>query len=182
MLENPTTAAQAQTQAQAMTTESAMVVKRYAPPNQRNRLNRRKSADRFDQTNNVYGNDVDKNQVSASRNVPVIDHGDAGSSSLLNENPRARLIALEGCSSSEASLLLNKRWAAAIQSYNDSSIEPSERPVMHSEKVPSAWGGQFRLPHQFMAPTGRPGSPGSQMDFLGELRRAISNSNASFDS
>ncbi|KAF4393883.1 hypothetical protein F8388_018374 [Cannabis sativa] len=278
MLENPSNAAV------AAATESATIVKRYAPPNQRSRLHRRKSADRSDRTNNVYGNDVDKNQVSGSRNVPVIDHGDAGGSSLLNEKPRARLIALEGCSSSEASQLLNERWAATMQFYNDSTVEQpgrvthalhlsvcmrfehcstwtralckagtynglgtkaqmmsstgpsepahnllrecfvlplgaihichsdpnfsiktsftlcfsncvpsillhsvifssvSEKPVMCSDKASSAWGGQFRLPHQFMTPTGRPGSPGSQMDFLGELRRAISNFSASFDS
>ncbi|XP_062077458.1 uncharacterized protein LOC133782234 isoform X3 [Humulus lupulus] len=138
--------------------------------------------DRSDRTNNVFGNDVDKNQVPASRNVPVIDHGDAGSRSLLNENTRTRLIALEGCSSSEASQLLNERWAAAMQFYNDTTVESSEKPVMFSDKASSAWGGQFRFPHQFMTPTGRPGSPGSQMDFLGELCRAISNFNASFDS
>ncbi|KAF4390862.1 hypothetical protein CsatB_014883 [Cannabis sativa] len=176
MLENPSNAAV------AAATESATIVKRYAPPNQRSRLHRRKSADRSDRTNNVYGNDVDKNQVSGSRNVPVIDHGDAGGSSLLNEKPRARLIALEGCSSSEASQLLNERWAATMQFYNDSTVEQPEKPVMCSDKASSAWGGQFRLPHQFMTPTGRPGSPGSQMDFLGELRRAISNFSASFDS
>ncbi|XP_030510549.1 uncharacterized protein LOC115725245 isoform X2 [Cannabis sativa] len=176
MLENPSNAAV------AAATESATIVKRYAPPNQRSRLHRRKSADRSDRTNNVYGNDVDKNQVSGSRSVPVIDHGDAGGSSLLNEKPRTRLIALEGCSSSEASQLLNERWAATMQFYNDSTVEQPEKPVMCSDKASSAWGGQFRLPHQFMTPTGRPGSPGSQMDFLGELRRAISNFSASFDS
>ncbi|XP_030510550.1 uncharacterized protein LOC115725245 isoform X3 [Cannabis sativa] len=162
MLENPSNAAV------AAATESATIVKRYAPPNQRSRLHRRKSAD--------------KNQVSGSRSVPVIDHGDAGGSSLLNEKPRTRLIALEGCSSSEASQLLNERWAATMQFYNDSTVEQPEKPVMCSDKASSAWGGQFRLPHQFMTPTGRPGSPGSQMDFLGELRRAISNFSASFDS
>ncbi|XP_062077456.1 uncharacterized protein LOC133782234 isoform X2 [Humulus lupulus] len=165
MLENPSGPAAS---AAAAATESATIVKRYAHPNQRSRLNRRKSAD--------------KNQVPASRNVPVIDHGDAGSRSLLNENTRTRLIALEGCSSSEASQLLNERWAAAMQFYNDTTVESSEKPVMFSDKASSAWGGQFRFPHQFMTPTGRPGSPGSQMDFLGELCRAISNFNASFDS
>lgn len=163
MLENPPTAAQPQ----PAITDSATVTKRYAPPNQRNRPNRRKSAD--------------KSQVSASKNVPVVDHGDAGGSSLLNDNSRPGLIALDGCSNSEASQLLNDRWAAAIQGANDTSIDPSERPIMHTDKAP-AWGGQFRLPHQFMSPTGGVTSPGSQMDFLSELRRAKSNASASFDS
>lgn len=35
---------------------------------------------------------------------------------------------------------------------------------------------------QFMSPTGGVTSPGSQMDFLSELRRAKSNASASFDS
>lgn len=163
MLENPPTAAQPQ----PAITDSATVTKRYAPPNQRNRPNRRKSAD--------------KSQVSASKNVPVVEHGDAGGSSLLNENSRPGLIALEGCSNSEGSQLLNDRWAAAIQGANDPSIDPSERPIMYTDKAP-AWGGQFRLPHQFMSPTGGVTSPGSQMDFLSELRRAKSNASASFDS
>ena len=66
-------------------------------------------ADRFDRTNNLYANDVDKNQVAGSKNVPVIDLGDSGSSNLLNENPRTGLIALQGCCSSEASQLLTER-------------------------------------------------------------------------
>lgn len=66
-------------------------------------------ADRFDRTNNLYANDVDKNQVAGSKNVPVIDLGDSGSSNLLNENPRTGLIALQGCCSSEASRLLHDR-------------------------------------------------------------------------
>ncbi|GMN64116.1 hypothetical protein TIFTF001_033200, partial [Ficus carica] len=103
MLENPPTAAQPQ----PAITDSATVTKRYAPPNQRNRPNRRKSADWFDRVINVYGNDADKSQVSASKNVPVVDHGDAGGSSLLNDNSRPGLIALDGCSNSEASQLLN---------------------------------------------------------------------------
>ncbi|XP_024017891.1 uncharacterized protein LOC21384882 [Morus notabilis] len=169
MLENPTAAAQAQ----PATTDSATVIKRYAHPNQRNRLNRRKSTDRFDRATNVHGNDADKSQVSAPRNVPVVDHGDAGASSLINENAHTGIIALEGCSVSGASQLLNDRWAAAIQCSSNASIDPSERPVMYSDKAP-AWGGQFRLPHQFMSPAGGVSSPGSQMDFLGELRRAMS--------
>jgi hypothetical protein len=66
-------------------------------------------ADRFDRANNLYGNDVEKNPGAASRNVPIIDHGDSVSSNLLNENPRSRLIALEGCCTSEAFQLLNDR-------------------------------------------------------------------------
>ncbi|KAL5547672.1 hypothetical protein UlMin_002903 [Ulmus minor] len=164
MLENPTTAVQGQ----PGTADPAPVTKRYAPPNQRNRsLNRRKSADRYDRTTNAYGSDVEKNQVTAS-------------SGLQNENPRSSLIALEGCSNSVASQLMNDRWAAAMQSFNDPSIDPSEKPVMFAEKPTSAWG-QYRLPHQFMAPTGGAASPGSQMDFLAELRRQMSNSSASLD-
>lgn len=66
-------------------------------------------ADRFDRAGSFFANDVEKNQVTASKNVPVTDLGDAGSNSLLNENPHAGLIALEGCCSSEASRLLNDR-------------------------------------------------------------------------
>lgn len=171
MLENPTSAA-------AAAADPAAVVKRYAPPNQRNRpLNRRKSSDRFDRTNNLHGNDLEKNQIASSRGIVVIDHGDAGSSSLLNENSHPRFIALEGCCSSQAFELLNNRWAAAMHCFNDSSIDLSERPVMYSGSG-SAWG-HFRLPHQLMAPAGGAGSLGSSMDFLTELRRLKHNSNVS---
>ncbi|KAF3444245.1 hypothetical protein FNV43_RR13935 [Rhamnella rubrinervis] len=177
MLENPTPPS-AQPPAAA---DPAAVVRRYAPPNQRNRsLNRRKSSDRFDRASSSYVNDVEKNQVTASKNVPGTDLGDVGSNSLVNENPHAGLIALEGCCSSEASQLLNDRWEAAMQSLNDSSIDLSERPVLYSGSGASAWG-HFRFPHQFMAPTDSTGSPGSQMDFLAELRRAMLNANANFD-
>lgn len=71
-------------------------------------------ADRFDKAGSLCANDVEKNQVTASKNVPVTDFGDVGNNSLLKENPHARLIALEGCCSSEASQLLNDRKCLAI--------------------------------------------------------------------
>ncbi|XP_042489143.1 uncharacterized protein LOC122069239 [Macadamia integrifolia] len=74
-------------------------VKRYAPPNQRNRVhNRRKSGDRLERTSISYSNDEEKNQTS-SRNT----------SNHLNENAPPRLIALNRCCSSEAVQLLNDR-------------------------------------------------------------------------
>ncbi|WRX09278.1 hypothetical protein QQP08_001765 [Theobroma cacao] len=246
MLENPAPTAP----------DSAPAIKRYVPANQRNRsLGRRKSGDWFDSTNNVYGNDSEKSQAVTSRNYPV---GDAGSSSFLNEDhPRPGLIALEGCSGSEASRLLSNRmlstqpsycfyrvlvcsnasfelsyiqlkggarasflgcvvgwgcwkqkrrlsgegqgafvglsfnchslppfatgWAAAMHRCHDTSIDLSERPVLYSGSSDSAWRN-FRLPHQMMSSTNSIGpSPGSQMDFLGELRRAIRNANANSD-
>ncbi|OMO89279.1 hypothetical protein CCACVL1_07941 [Corchorus capsularis] len=168
MLENPTPTAP----------DSAPAIKRYAPPNQRNRsLGRRKSSDWFDWTNNVYGNDSEKNQP---RNNPVGDAG-TGSSAILNEDLiRPALIPLEGCSRSEASRLLTNRWAAAIHRYNDPSVDLSERPVLYSGSD-SAWRN-FRLPHQMMSPTNSIGhSSGSQMDFLGELRSAMRNASAGSD-
>lgn len=53
---------------------------------------------------------MEKNQAAAaSKNFPMMDHGDPGRPNLLNERPRSGLIALEGCSRSEASQLLNDR-------------------------------------------------------------------------
>lgn len=124
MLENPTPAATAPP-------PDSTTVKRYAPPNQRNRsLNRRKSGDRFDRGNSLYQNDGEKNQQPQSHantrnNIPD-HHGDAGSSSLLNDNSSPHtLIPLEGCCRSEASQLLNDRWAAIMHSYNDTAIDLS---------------------------------------------------------
>ncbi|GMH12481.1 hypothetical protein Nepgr_014322 [Nepenthes gracilis] len=139
-------------------------VKRYAPPNQRNRsLNRRKSGDRFERTSNLHGNDGDKNLATAFKGITTLDHGEAGSTSYLNDSLHTGFIALNGCHRSEASQLLHDRWEAAIHCYNDPSIDLSERPVMYSGSPASAWGN-FRLPHQ--------------MDFLAELQRAMHGYNA----
>ncbi|KAE8695323.1 Glyceraldehyde-3-phosphate dehydrogenase A [Hibiscus syriacus] len=167
MLENPTSTAP----------DAAPLIKRYAPPNQRNRsLGRHKSGDWFHWTNNVYGNDSEKNLGAASRNNNLV--GDAGSSAILNEDlHRPILIPLEGCSRSDASRLLSYRWAAALHRYHDTSIDLSERPVLYSGSSDSAWRN-FRLPHQMMSPTNTTApSSGSQMDFLAELRRSIRNAN-----
>ncbi|CAI8611522.1 unnamed protein product [Vicia faba] len=158
--------------------ESATAVKRYAPPNQRNRsTHRRKSSDRLDRSNSV-GSDLEKNQVASSRNFQVPDHGDASSPNILNENHYSRFIALEGCSSSAASQLLNDRWTAAIQSYNNPK-DSSEKPVMYSGGT-SVWT-QFRLPHQIMSPAASVPPSVSQRDFLGELRRQMQSANSSFN-
>ncbi|KAK7351941.1 hypothetical protein VNO77_11728 [Canavalia gladiata] len=163
----------------APATESATVVKRYAPPNQRNRsTNRRKSSDRLDRTNSV-GNDLEKNQVASSRSVHILDHGDAGSSNLLNENHYSRCVALEGCSCSAAAQLLNDRWTAAIQSYNNPK-DSSDKPVMYSGSGGTSVWTQFRLPHQIMSPAASASSSVSQQDFLGELRRQMHSANPSF--
>ncbi|EEF37776.1 uncharacterized protein LOC8288304 isoform X1 [Ricinus communis] len=161
--------------------DSSAVVKRYAPPNQRNRsLNRRKSGDRLDRSNSLFANDAEKNQHVPSRNIPVLDHFDIGSSNLMHENSHPRLIALEGCYRSEASQLLNERWAQAMHNYNDTSVDLSERPAMYSGSSASAWG-HSRLPHQFMLQANSGPSSGSQMDFLSELRRAIRDASPNSD-
>ncbi|PSR94992.1 hypothetical protein CEY00_Acc25747 [Actinidia chinensis var. chinensis] len=164
-------------------TANTTTVKRYAPPNQRNRpLSRRRSGgDRFERMNNRSANDGENNQVPASRNVPIADHGYALGSNIVNENPQAALIPLQGCCKSEACELLNDRWKAAITACYDPSIDFTEKPVMYSRTGASAWGqlGQFRLPHQLMSRIDNAGPPGSQMDFLSELQRAIRDANAS---
>ncbi|XP_057509841.1 uncharacterized protein LOC130792328 isoform X1 [Actinidia eriantha] len=161
-------------------TANTTTVKRYAPPNQRNRsLGRRRSGgDRFERMNNRSANDGENNQVPTSRNVPIADHGHALGSNIVNENPQTALIPLQGCCKSEACELLNDRWIAARNACNDPSIDFTEKPVMYSRTGASAWG-QFRPPHQLMSRTGNAGPLGSQMDFLTELQRAIRDANAS---
>ncbi|KAJ6793004.1 uncharacterized protein M6B38_196385 [Iris pallida] len=133
-------------------------VRRYAPPSQRNRIhNRRKSGDKFEKINS-YGIEGEKGQSSYSRNFSAMDHGEAVSNNIENENTRLRLIPIDGCCTSEAVQLLNDRWAAAMHSFNDPSIDLSERPIMYSGASGSSWG-HLKLP--------------LQMDFLGELRRAM---------
>ncbi|KAM7270876.1 hypothetical protein ACFE04_030090 [Oxalis oulophora] len=149
MLENPT----------VTPVDSAPVIKRYAPPNQRNRsLSRRKSTglDRIE--GDKYGPAV----AASSRND--------------NARPRQQqqrsLIGLEGCSLSEASHLLNDRWSATIHLYNEMPANSAERPVMYSGSSASAWA-PFQLPHQMIPPPNSVSSPGLQSDFLSELRRAM---------
>ncbi|KMT02538.1 hypothetical protein BVRB_9g202250 [Beta vulgaris subsp. vulgaris] len=142
-------------------------IKRYAPPNQRNRgLNRRKSGDRSDRTTNLHSTDGDTGLQSALS----LDHSDTGSSKSVYESFRPRLIALNGCCTTEASQLLHQRWKTAINCYSDPTVDLSERPVMYTGSAASAWGN-FRLPHQLIS--------GPQMDFLAELQNAINNSSAS---
>ncbi|KAJ8559260.1 hypothetical protein K7X08_000028 [Anisodus acutangulus] len=151
-------------------------VKRYAPPNQRIRsLGRRKSGgDRLERVNN-YSNDGEKNQVSASRSRAS---DDAGGRYQANENHRTGLIPLQGCSGSDAFQLLNDRWMAALNAYNNLPYDSPERPVMYTKRSP--WG-QSMLPHQLMSQAGGVSSPGSQKDFLSELRLAMRGTNVSFD-
>ncbi|XP_050205486.1 uncharacterized protein LOC126655371 isoform X2 [Mercurialis annua] len=166
MLENPTPAPAPA--ALPIPADSSATVKRYAPPNQRNRsINRRKSGE--------------KNQHVPSRTASGLDHFDVGGGNPLNENSRPCLVALEGCSRSEVAQLLNDRWALAMHNYNDTSVDLSERPLMYSGNSAAAWG-HFKLPHQFMpqANSGGPSS-GPQMDFLSELRRAMRSANANPD-
>ncbi|KAK3031817.1 hypothetical protein RJ639_035954 [Escallonia herrerae] len=174
MLENPS---------DSSSTANISTVKRYAPPNQRNRsLGRRKSGGEKFERANIHVNDRERTQVAASRTLPhVVDYGDAGTSNLANENPHPKLISLRGCCDSEAFQLLNDRWAAAMNAYNSPSTDLAEKPVMYSGTGASAWGS-FRLPHQLMSPTGSSGPPsGSQMDFLSELHRAMRNASAGPD-
>ncbi|XP_020703729.1 uncharacterized protein LOC110114994 isoform X2 [Dendrobium catenatum] len=136
-------------------------LKRFGPPPQRNRsLNRRKSGDRFEKVNYSYGIDGDKSQSSVARNFSSVDHGDTGSSYIQNESIHIGLVALDGCSTSDAAQLLNERWAATMHSYNDQSVDLSERPIMYTGASGATWG-HLKLPHQ--------------MDFAAELRRAIHN-------
>lgn len=143
-------------------------LKRFGHPTQRNRsLNRRKSGDRFEKINYSHGIDGDKSQSSIARNFSSVDHGDTGSSLIQNESTHIRLVALDGCSTSEAAQLLNERWVATMHSYNDQSIDLSERPIMYSGASGTSWG-HLKLPHQ--------------MDFATELRRAIHNAQSNVTS
>ncbi|XP_047979647.1 uncharacterized protein LOC125221560 [Salvia hispanica] len=162
MLENPSSDAPAAT------------VKRYAPPNQRNRsLGRRKSGgDRLERAN-IYANDVDRNPVGATKGGGLTDHGDLGYNVRANENLRAKLIPLQGCCNSEASQLLNSRWTAAMNAHSSLPEDSSERPVVYARKNAAPWGHSI-LPHLLIQPTGGV-STGLQGDFLNELRQAMDN-------
>ncbi|CAN4101138.1 unnamed protein product [Withania somnifera] len=103
--------------ADSSSTDSTVTVKRYAPPNQRNRaLGRRKSGgDRLERASS-YASDGEKNQMSASKYISTV--ADAGVNRV-NEYPPAKLIPLQGCSTGEASQLLNDRWTAALNAHNN---------------------------------------------------------------
>ncbi|XP_075515047.1 uncharacterized protein LOC142549777 isoform X3 [Primulina tabacum] len=127
-------------------------VKRYAPPNQRNRLlGRRKSVG---EPASTYANDGEKNHISSTKANSMVDHGDAGVNKLSGEIHCSRLIPLHGCSDSEAFQLLN-----------------NQRPVLYTKKSASAWGQAF-LPH---LPTV---SSGLRRDLSSELQQAMNNANS----
>ncbi|TVU29332.1 hypothetical protein EJB05_20895 [Eragrostis curvula] len=142
-----------------MADSNADGIKRYTPPVHRNRANnRRKSGDRADKANYPYSNDGEKSNVPSLKNLPPLVPHDTFFSNVQNDYSQTRLVPLDGCSASEASQLLSDRWAAAMNLYNDQSIDSSEKPVMYSGSAGSSWG-HLKLPHQ--------------MNFLEELRRAI---------
>ncbi|XP_075515027.1 uncharacterized protein LOC142549777 isoform X1 [Primulina tabacum] len=144
-------------------------VKRYAPPNQRNRLlGRRKSVG---EPASTYANDGEKNHISSTKANSMVDHGDAGVNKLSGEIHCSRLIPLHGCSDSEAFQLLNNRWTAVMSAYNNLGEDSVERPVLYTKKSASAWGQAF-LPH---LPTV---SSGLRRDLSSELQQAMNNANS----
>nr|GLL46190.1 uncharacterized protein LOC109173639 [Ipomoea trifida] len=175
MLETPTTDSTA--------TANIATVKRYAPPNQRNRsLGRRKyGVDRLERANS-YASDGEKNQNNIPRNITSLDHGDAGGSNRIYENRRPggsaiNIIPLNGCCNSDVFQLLNERWTTTMNLYNNLPEGSPERPVMYTRNAsnPSPW----RLPHQMSQTTSAGPSVGLQKDFLSELWQAMQNSNPS---
>ncbi|KAL6522261.1 hypothetical protein OROMI_016412 [Orobanche minor] len=157
---------------------STVTVKRYAPPNQRNRsLGRRKSGgDRLERANS-YADDGDRNPnpLGANKSGPIADHVDSTYNNRANESGRAKLITLHGCCNSEAAQLLSNRWTAAVNAHKSLPEDSAERPVMYTRKNASAWRQAF-LPHELIQPTS--GAPtGLQRDFLSELRKAMHSTN-----
>ncbi|OIT25803.1 PREDICTED: uncharacterized protein LOC109215824 isoform X2 [Nicotiana attenuata] len=153
-------------------------VKRYAPPNQRNRsLGRRKSGGDHLERANGNSNDGEKNQISASRSTSTLD--DAGGRYQANDSHRTGLIPLQGCSGSDAFQLLNNRWMAALNAYNNLPYDSPERPVMYTKK--SHWGHAM-VPHQLMSQGGGASSSGLQKDFLSELQLAMHGTSVSSNS
>ncbi|XP_073291670.1 uncharacterized protein [Primulina huaijiensis] len=148
MLENPSVDSSA-------AAVNMATVKRYAPPNQRNRLlGRRKSVgDRLEPAS-TYANDGERNHISCTKANSMVDHGYAGVNKRPGEIHCSRLIPLHGCSDSEAFQLLN-----------------NQRPVLYTKKNASAWGRAF-LPQ---LPTV---SSGLRRDFLSELQQAMNNANS----
>lgn len=149
-------------------------VKRYAPPNQRNRsLGRRKSGiDRLERANS-YGSDGEKNQNSILNMASLDHHGDTGGSGRTNEKHHPsgstlNLISLNGCCNSEVVRLLNDRWVGTMNMYNTLPESSPERPVMYTRNA-MPW----RLPHQMSQGAGVGPSAGVQRDFLRELRQAM---------
>ncbi|CAA2979574.1 Hypothetical predicted protein [Olea europaea subsp. europaea] len=169
MLDNPSMES-------AATAANIATVRRYAPPNQRNRsLGRRKSGGERLERANSYSNDGEKNATGTVRSIPMTDHGDAGGNNRTNGNPRFKSIPLHGCCNSEALQLLNDRWTAAMSAFNNLPEDSADRPVFYSRKSASAWN-QTVLPHLLMQPVDGP-STGLQGDFLSELRQAMHNAN-----
>ncbi|KAL0436645.1 UNVERIFIED_CONTAM: hypothetical protein Sradi_0372400 [Sesamum radiatum] len=137
---------------------SIATVKRYAPPNQRNRsLGRRKSGgDRLERANS-YVSDGERNPIGATKSNPVADLGEGVGKCSCQRKPLG--------------------WAATMSAYNNLPEDSAERPVLYTRKSSSAWGHAI-LPHLLIQPTAG-ASTGLQRDFLTELRQAMQNPNPS---
>ncbi|CAK9137487.1 unnamed protein product [Ilex paraguariensis] len=195
MLENPSTHS-------LSSAANIATIKPYAHPNQRNRsLSRRKSGgDRLERAN-IYANDGEKNQNAGSKNLPIVYHGNEGGNNRVNVDVAPRLIPLHGCCNSEAFQLLNDRWIAGMDAYNNPSIDLAGG--LGSKMLMDIAKGHASVPTIFICLCSSPSSgslpkrpvlyTGSgtsawgivrlphQMDFLSELRHAMRDANASSD-
>eukprot|EP01018_Ginkgo_biloba_P015097 Gb_29048 [translate_table: standard] len=137
-------------------------------PSSRNRaLNRRHSRDRFDRVSGFTNDNGEKDGAYTNNNVATLDRGGlSGTNNNNSENLLPGLVSINGCSNSEAMKLMNERWAAAMHSHNDQSLDVTERPVVYlSSGGGSVWGSS-KLAYQ-----------PSVMDFLGEMGHAIRRAN-----
>ncbi|EPS64906.1 hypothetical protein M569_09874, partial [Genlisea aurea] len=93
-----------------------------------------------------------------------------------NENLSQKLIPLNGCCNSSASELLNNRWNAAMNAYDNLPEDSLERPVLYESNNAAAsassspWRYSVFPQHLMINPNG-----GGEVhrDFFAELRAAI---------
>jgi len=135
-------------------------------PSSRNRAfnKQRQSRDHFDRTTDNGEKDV----AFSNNNVVALDRGGFSGTNNSNNNTESLIsgnVSVNGCNISEAVMLMTDRWAAAMHSYNDQSLNVTEKPVVYSSSGGSVWGSS-KLACQ-----------PSVMDFLAELGQAIRRAN-----
>lgn len=127
-------------------------------------INRRHSRDRF------FPSDNGEKDGSLSNSIAAFDRGGISGTNYSGNNSNESLISgmvmVHGCSNTEVVKILSDRWAAAMQSYNDPSLDATERPVIYKSPGGSSGWGSSTLAYQ-----------SSVMDFLAEMGHAVRRAN-----
>ncbi|KAH9314596.1 hypothetical protein KI387_023223, partial [Taxus chinensis] len=114
-------------------------------------ISKRHSRDRFDRIGS-FSNDNGEKDGSLPNNIASFDRGGpSGTNNSSNNNTESLtpgIVRVHGCSNSELAKTMSDRWAAAVHSCNDPSLDATERPVVYSSSGGGSGWGSSKLAHQ----------------------------------